>query len=190
MLPAAHYGLMLLEASHWLQHYNRSRAFSWSPHTQAAGMYLICKLWKTVAELWVWSLFFFSFFFLFLLLEQLLLLALISPWWETNRLASGLTLTFKRALALLSVSQLMSSIHAAAICNSARSISRLRCGEEEQHRDGDMAAVHNENTASLSEHTHAEFFFYYSYQVGFSVPPFFVICSPNTSKIVSLPQMK
>lgn len=98
-------------------------------------------------------------------------LALISPWWETNRLASGLTLTFKRALALLSVSQLMSSIHTAAICNSARSISRLQCGEEVQLQDGDVATVYNENTASLSEHTQATFFFFLS-------SSFYLVCPP------------
>lgn len=133
--------------------------------------------------------FFFSFLFcLFLSLEQLLLLALISPWWETNRLASGLTLTFKRASALLSVSQLMTSIHAAAICNSARSISRLRCGEDEEQRQrGDVATVLNGNTAGLSEHTQAEF------PGGWvqRVPLFLgVICFFNTSKMTSLQPTK
>lgn len=136
---------------------------------------------------------FFLFFVLFLLLspEQLLLLALISPWWETSRLASGLTLTFKRASALLSVSQLMSSIHAAAICNSARSISFLRCGEEEERRrDGDTGSVHDENAESLSEHTHAVFWDCFFPKLGLVCPHSLVICSSNTSKIASLHQMK
>lgn len=164
MLPAAHYGLMLQEASHWLQHYNRSSAFSWYPHAHihmGSRDVFNSQTLKNCGRIMSLVTVFFSFFLFFLLLslKQLLLLALISPWWETNRLASGLTLTFKRAFALLSVSQLMSSIHAAAICNSARSISRLQCGEEELCQDKDVATVYNENTASLSEHTRAKFFF-------------------------------
>lgn len=85
----------------------------------------------------------------------------------------------------------MSSIHAAARQYVIQRDQLAACDVEKKNSaETEIWLLSTMRTLQAYQNTHTLSFFFYSYQVGFSVSPFFVICSPNTSKIVSMPQMK